>query len=255
MPPIRDEGVCVRQWDWSETSQTACVLTREHGLVRGLAKGSRRERAPFSGGLEVLARAELVWIPKPPGQLALITGWDLAETFPRCRAELDRFYAGLCLADLVGQSVQDADPHPGLHDALVRALRRIGAPDAEPGRPPVRRALLAFLWSLLIETGHRPELDRDADTGGPVGPSGTHGFAPDLGGVVPDPGPGGSTRAWRVRGETIDLLRALGASGEIPSNAPPEGVERAARLLAAYAAHRLELDPPTLESVFGPGPG
>lgn len=255
MPPIRDEGVCVRQWDWSETSQTACVLTRDHGLVRCLAKGSKRERAPYSGGLEVLARADLVWLPKPAGQLALLTAWDLAETYPRCRAELDRFYAGLCLADLVGQAVQDHDPHPGLYAALVDALRAIGSPDADPGREPMVRALLGFLWTLLVETGHRPELDRDAGSGEDLATRTTMGFSPDLGGVVPDPGPGGSTRAWRVRRETIELLRRVATSGSPPPVTPTDALERGARLLASYAAHRLEVDLPTLDLVFGRASG
>lgn len=255
MPPIRDEGVCVRQWDWSETSQTACVLTRDHGLVRCLAKGSKRERSPYSGGLEVLARADLVWIPKPAGQLALLTAWDLAETYPRCRSDLDRFYAGLCLADLVGQAVQDHDPHPGLYEGLIDALRAIGSPDAAPGRDPVVRALLGFLWTLLVETGHRPELDRDARTGGELAARTTMGFSPDLGGIVPDPGSGASTRTWRVRRETVELLRALAAAGSPPPDAAGDPLERAARLLAQYASHRLEAEIPTFDLVFRSAPG
>ena len=65
MPAIRDEALCIRHWDWSETSQTVSLFTRTHGLVRGLAKGSRREKSNFSGGIELLTRGQALFILKP----------------------------------------------------------------------------------------------------------------------------------------------------------------------------------------------
>ncbi len=242
MPPVTDQGVCIRQRDWSETSQTAVVLAREHGLLRVLAKGSRRDKAPYSGGLEVLARADFEFIAKPAGQLALLTSWDLAETYPACRRELPRFHASMFLADLVGRAVQDADPHPKLHDALVGALRALDAGD------PVERALLEFQWTLLVEIGHKPELRVHAGTGEPPQGARALGFSPELGGVVDDPGPNPGERTWRARTETIALLRRLEA-GEIPSE-DAAALERAGRLLAHYTRARLEIDPPTLGLVY-----
>lgn len=49
MPPVSDDAVCIRHWDWSETSQTVSLFTRGHGLVRALAKGSKRPKSPYSG--------------------------------------------------------------------------------------------------------------------------------------------------------------------------------------------------------------
>jgi len=242
VPPVTDQGVCIRQRDWSETSQTAVVLAREHGLLRVLAKGSRRDKAPYSGGLEVLARADFEFIAKPAGQLALLTSWDLAETYPACRRELPRFHASMFLADLVGRAVQDADPHPKLHDALVGALRALDAGD------PVERALLEFQWTLLVEIGHKPELRVHAGTGEPPQGARALGFSPELGGVVDDPGPNPGERTWRARTETIALLRRLEA-GEIPSE-DAAALERAGRLLAHYTRARLEIDPPTLGLVY-----
>jgi hypothetical protein len=60
VPNLIDEALCIRQWDWSETSQTVSLFCRTHGIVRGLAKGARRERSSFSGGIDLLARGEIV---------------------------------------------------------------------------------------------------------------------------------------------------------------------------------------------------
>ena len=56
MSRFKDQAVCIRMIDWSETSQIVALLTREHGVLRGLAKGSKRMSpsaiSRFSGGIE-----------------------------------------------------------------------------------------------------------------------------------------------------------------------------------------------------------
>ena len=59
MGTMHDQGVCIRQWDFSETSQTVSLFGRSLGVVRGLAKGARRERGAFDGGVDLLSRGEL----------------------------------------------------------------------------------------------------------------------------------------------------------------------------------------------------
>ena len=72
MPIIADTAICIRCWDFSETSQTVSLFTREHGVVRGLAKGAKREKGGFSGGLDVLTRGEMIASVKPGRDLAAI---------------------------------------------------------------------------------------------------------------------------------------------------------------------------------------
>ena len=86
MATIRDQAVCVRQWDFSETSQTVSLFCREQGMIRGLAKGSRRERSSFSGGFDLFTRGEIVAIVKPGRDLATLTEWTcLLYTSPSPR--------------------------------------------------------------------------------------------------------------------------------------------------------------------------
>ena len=73
VPQLRDIAVCVRHWDFSETSQTVSLLTREHGILRGLAKGSRRDKGDFSGGIDLLTCGEVIAIVKPSGAMATLT--------------------------------------------------------------------------------------------------------------------------------------------------------------------------------------
>jgi DNA repair protein RecO (recombination protein O) len=253
MPTRKDEAVCIRQWDWSETSQTVSLFGRESGVLRAVAKGAKRERGPFSGGLEVLTRGEMIAISKAPPAMATLTAWDLRETFGAVRQSLGAFRAGMYLVDLVHHAVTDADPHPALFDALVSALRALGVGDAAPARRE-SEAVLRFEWATLSETGYRPELHRDvAGGGGGLVDSPTYAFSPRLGGLTADTG---LADVWRVRSETVRVLRAIDAGGE---EAGPEGcgglsafptgsVARASLLLAHYLREILGREPPAMRA-------
>jgi len=242
VPPLRDDAICIRHWDWSETSQTVSLFTRASGLIRGIAKGSKREKAPFSGGIELLTRGEVVALLRPSSDLANITAWDLQETFPAIRKSLAAFHSAMYLADLALHTLHDRDPHPALFDALIAALRRLDS-------APPTEVILAYLWTTLVECGWRPELDRDVVSGSPLPQAKDFGFAPSLGGFTRETSLGGAAPGpiWRVRSETLTLLRALAADG---SAATGPSTDRASRLLHAYISAILGRELPTASNLF-----
>ncbi|MFZ2875105.1 MAG: DNA repair protein RecO [Phycisphaerales bacterium] len=242
MPITKDDAVCIRHWDWSETSQTVSLFSRGHGVVRCVAKGSRREKSDYSGGLELATRGEMAAFIKREGQLSNLTAWDLQEVFPDVRCSLSAFTHAMAMLDVVHHCLEPLDPHPGVFDALVLGLRALA--DTGARRP----ALTVVLWTALDETGHRPELFADASSGADLAPL-TEGavltFSPRAGGLV-----AGAVRdgpAWRVRAETVDLLRLI-ASGvwPDPDARDPATFERAARLLGWYFREVFGVEPPAL---------
>jgi DNA repair protein RecO (recombination protein O) len=241
MPTTFDEGICIRQWDFSETSQTVSLFGRSLGVVRGLAKGARRERGAFDGGIDLLSRGRFGVILRRGRELATLTEWDPVELYPQLRADLAANHAAFYMADLVGRMLQPEDPHPRLYDAMVAALRALGTvrtsdePDASGGL-----ALLVFQWSLLGETGFQPRLDL---------PSAGHvvEFSPESGGLVHDATVPGVR--WKVRRSTVECLLAV-SLGIAPAG-DAQVVDRANRLLAAHLRHTLGSEPPTMRLVFG----
>jgi DNA repair protein RecO (recombination protein O) len=238
-------AVCVRQWDWSETSQTVSLLGRDSGVVRAVAKGAKRKDARFSGGLETLACGEMVVILKNGPALATLTDWDLRETFPALRSSLSAFHAGMFLADLVQHGLTDQDPHPAVFDALLAALRALGA-------DPVANhlAALRFQWAILSDTGYRPELEADVHTGEVLRAATSYGFSPHRGGLTKDPGeePAERPPVWRTRRQTVDLLRNLDSGAPVEAST----VLRASRLLGAYHREILGRDIPAMAAFLGP---
>jgi DNA repair protein RecO (recombination protein O) len=241
MPPVTDNAICIRRWDFSETSQTVSLFLRSHGIVRGIVKGAKRARGGFDGGIDLLTHGQVVAIVKPARDLAAVTQWRVLDTFRALREHLAANRAGLYMADLIHHMLTEHDPHPRLFDALCSALHGLGDVDQ------INRTLLGFEWTVLLESGFRPQLERDAETGAELPPStATLGFSATAGGVVADTG--GPDR-WRVRRETIDLLRAV-AAGKPIDDTDAAGHGRAARLLAVYIRELLGAEPKSMRWAF-----
>lgn len=248
VPAEHDQAICVRQWDWSETSQTVSILTHTHGLVRAVAKGSRRPNAPFSGGIELLTRAEIGLIIKPTSDLALLTEWDLAEHFPVLRQSLPVYHAGLYAAELIVRMISDHDPHPDVFDALLDLLRSMTGPPSPPSPDTTEHALLLFQKRLLHSCGYDPVLDQDVRSGEPLSDAPVAQFVPELGGVIPTgvrpaQPEGRVMEAWPVRRGTLAALVD-------PSIGKPEDLARGNRLLASYIRTLIGSTPRTLGLVF-----
>jgi DNA repair protein RecO (recombination protein O) len=255
VPPLRDQAIVLRQWEFSETSQTVSLLTRDHGVLRGLAKGCRRDRSTFSGGFEALTRGEIGASVRPNSELATLTDWDLQEVFWSARRGLAAHLAGLYIIDLLHHALRPLDAHPGLFDRAVAALRGMELQQAIPS------TVLRFQWALGDETGFQPRLtaSETGDEDAPIPAKGGKAklFSPAHGGVVGEAGLDPARReeesrrgdVWKVRPETLALLMAL-KRGDPPATAERAVVVRASRLLGAYWQVVLERELPTHEAYF-----
>ncbi len=244
VPTIQDHAVCVRHWDWSETSQTVSLMTREHGLIRCLAKGSKREKSAFSGGLEIATMGHMVAIVKPTTDLAILTAWDLTEPMYAIRQSLTVYHASMFVIDLIPRMIHDHDPHPEVFDALVQSLLRFGSSADPISQASIYAQTAWYLWALLDSIGSKPELMVDVNSGDALEEDApVYGFHPSLGGLTLDPksmaqdSPSAVlSDAWRVRRSTVHLLRNLrdGESANDLGNVPVDQLVRLCRLLGAY---------------------
>ncbi len=229
MPTLLSNAICLRLYDWSETSQIVVLLTELHGKISAVAKGAKRQTpstlAKFSGGVELLTAGQAVLILKPNTELAQLIEWDLTNAHWSLRRSLTAYHAGMYAADIVHHLVHDHDPHPQTYHALHNFLANL-TPDTDP-----YPALLRFQWQTISDLGYQPILDHDAQTGKSIDTSSpTLAFSPTEGGVVADNGVG---PRWRVRTQTIQTLQAVARNQDDP-NSDPDSILRANKLLAAY---------------------
>lgn len=245
MAKFKDQAICIRLFDWSETSQVVALLTLNHGKVRGVAKGAKRTSPSsvqrYSGGIELLTLGQAVGTIKQSAELANLTEWDLQKPYWHLHHDLDSQRLGFYAADLVNAMLADHDPHPPVFAALDELLDRL----ADGATRQV--ALLAFQWKLLSDCGYQPQLDRDVQSGDELVKARTYTFDSRAGGLTT--AAAGHDGAWKVRASTVQLLRA--AANGSDNKADRQTLMRANRLLCVYARAILDRQLPTMKYVLG----
>lgn len=247
MPRFTDNAICIRDLDWSESSQLVVLLTESRGKVRGLAKGSRRNSpsaiARFSGGINLLAQGQVVATTKAT-QLAAVTEWDLRADHYHLRTNLRAQWTAMYAADLIDALLAEEDPHPATYRALLGLLDDTTRDDT--GLP-----LLRFQWSLLADVGYKPELVQDVETGQPLPDARAYSFDPRLGGLTSRNGM--HDELWRVRRETVELLRAIEQHRDTDAF-DNQTFSRANRLICSYFRALIDKQLPTMGLILKEGP-
>jgi len=178
---IKDEAICLRVIDFSETSQVVTLFVRTAGLVSLLAKGTRkipaRTRSPAPEPLDLFSFGQVVFIlPRGSSELGTLSSWQVLDHHPALRRSLKALYCAQMAAEITLLLLNQLDPHPELFDQLRCALEAFPGPDPQ-------RMLLAYMKAALSLTGYQPRLDACCVCSKPSSAASTLVFVPTLGGI------------------------------------------------------------------------
>ena len=159
----RQKAICLRTTDYSETSQIVHFLARDLGVVKLIAKGSKRPKSKTGGALDLLCEGDLVFAPGRGEALGTLI--EFTETASRAdmRRDAARLNAALYLIELAAAMLAEDDPHPEVFDLMHNALARLGQPDA-----PVSAVLAYAQWRMLRHVGLLGEMSACAGCGTPT---------------------------------------------------------------------------------------
>ncbi|MHC4345810.1 MAG: DNA repair protein RecO, partial [Planctomycetota bacterium] len=149
----KDEAICIRAVDYSETSQIVTFFTRANGKVGAIAKGSKRPKSAFDGAIEVFSHGSVVFSDANREKLATLTEFDQQLAFANLSTNLFAFNCCLFATELTEKMTEDYDPHPQLFDSLLQLLQNVNE------RGDALALLILFQLSLLKEVGLKPILD------------------------------------------------------------------------------------------------
>ena len=132
----RDRAVVVRQHKLGEADRIVTLLTREHGLVRAVAKGVRRTRSKFGARLEPFAHIDVQLYPGR--NLDIVTQVQAIDAFATDIVNDYGRYTCACAVLETAERLagEERAPVPALHRLTVAALRAV----ADGGRPARTRA-------------------------------------------------------------------------------------------------------------------
>ena len=180
MALVRGEGIVLKTHALGDTSRIVVVYTREHGLVKLVAKGARKAPSRFGFALEPLSLSRFVFYHKPDRDLQLLSQADSVEPWGSRIVELTRLAHAQAALELLDRLVWGEEPHPELYDLLAATLLRAATAPAA--------ALPALTLSFELQTasllGYRPRLDACVECGAQV--SKRRPFSPARGGMLCD---------------------------------------------------------------------
>jgi len=137
-----------------DTSQILDILSREHGKLSLVARGSRGPKSRLRGVLRPFMPLAMSWVQR--SDLGTLTGAELHGAPLRLIG--DALLSGYYINELLLHFLHRHDPQPEIFDIYVRAIEALGA--AEDIAPCLRR----FEIELLGVLGYALNLDHEADS-------------------------------------------------------------------------------------------
>jgi len=166
----KDQAVCLRVADYSETSQVVTLFARLAGKIRAIAKGSKRPKSAFDGPLEVLSFGDIVFSASHQDTLATLTEFQPQPVRGQLRRNLHALQSALLAAELLNSLTDDYDPHPVLFDHFLQFLQDFEDGKVGGERRDILVRLILFQLVLLHEVGLRPVLHACANCQRPFRP-------------------------------------------------------------------------------------
>ncbi|MHC4763219.1 MAG: DNA repair protein RecO, partial [Planctomycetota bacterium] len=156
----KDQAICIRTVDYSETSQIVTLFTKAGGKIDAIAKGAKRPKSPFDGPLEVFSCGNIVFSQPREAKLATLTEFQQTPAFSQLSKNFFAMNCALLAAELINLMTTHSDPHPELFDDFLQFLKNINKQQPTSG---VRRntlpLLILFQLQLLSNVGLQPVLN------------------------------------------------------------------------------------------------
>lgn len=176
-PSFRDRAFVVRTYDFGEADRVVVLLTRNHGLVRSVAKGVRKAKSRFGSRVQMFVELDVQLYPaRNQGRgLATITQADTVAYYGSGLIDdFDRYTAGCAILESA-ERLSYAESDGTLFDDISHSLRLL----QDTTNPTL--VLDAFILQATAHAGWGLSLFNCAQCGRP-GPH--HAFHPQIGGAA-----------------------------------------------------------------------
>ena len=162
MTLYRDTGVVLRVQKLGEADRIVTLLTRDHGLVRAVAKGVRRTRSKFGARLEPFAHIDVQLYPGR--NLDIVTQVQAIDAFATdIVSDYGRYTCACAVLETAERLAgEERAPMPALHRLTVSALRAVA-----DGSRPRELVLDAYLLRAMGIAGWAPALTECARCAAP----------------------------------------------------------------------------------------
>ncbi|MEN9229945.1 MAG: DNA repair protein RecO [Thermostichus sp. DG02_5_bins_236] len=233
----RVTGINLKGIPLGESDRIITILTREQGLIRAVAKGSRKQPSKLGGRMEQFVINDLLiahgrWPAQTDAsqRLQRIAQAETLQSFPRLSRSLAHLTAAQYLAEVTLMLALSDQTQEDLFVLLVEHLERL---EQAPDRETVLPLLTHGLYHLLALAGFAPQVQACHYCRGQL--AGSVFFSPQSGGMVCEP----CQVAQRPNPISLVSDSVLQALGSLPNPTLPSLSEDSLPLAAWLGTERL----------------
>jgi DNA repair protein RecO (recombination protein O) len=168
-------SILIRHRDVGEADRIVTLFTEQRGKLSAIAKGVKRLRSKFAGGLQLFSHSQVLLAHGR--SLPVVTQVQPVAMCYHLRDDMDRYAHASYAAEMVDVLTEEGDRDPAVFELLLATLHAL---DAGGDMPTLVRG---FELRLLTQLGYGPELVGCVSCGAEVTGSAA-GFAAGQGGVV-----------------------------------------------------------------------
>ena len=152
MPLVETDSVVIKSYNLAEADKIVVLLTKEHGMIRGVAKGAKRLKSKFGSGLEPFSLVNVEYFEKETSDLVTIQKIDLLQSNFAAASNPDFLQKFSYLGEILITFSPPHDPNETLY-RMVKACVETAANDPE-SLPSV--GVYFEIWLLRL-SGYLPD--------------------------------------------------------------------------------------------------
>ena len=155
------------------------MYSREHGLIKGVAKGVKKPKSKLGARMDLLVANKLMLYHGK--NLNTISQAEALNTFNKTRKDMDKIFYSMYISEVVHNFGVEEDPcSADIFDLLYEALQTVSEAD---NKINVLIAVLKFQLKMMRISGFSLELDKCLCCGKPIEEENMM-FSEKLGGII-----------------------------------------------------------------------
>jgi DNA repair protein RecO len=158
MRTFRTQAIVLARTNYGEADRIITFITPDHGKVKGIAKGVRKQKSKLAGGIELFSVSDISFIPGR-GDIDTVVSTRLIKHYGAIVKDLDRTNAGYSFIKKLNKATEDA-AESTYFDLLNQSFQALDDHTID--------LTLVAVWfdaQLLRLAGHTPNLRTDNNDG------------------------------------------------------------------------------------------
>jgi DNA repair protein RecO (recombination protein O) len=150
---VHTEGIVLKTFDFRETSRIATFFTKDHGKVKGVLKGIRKDFRKFGSSVDTFSVNDIVYYQYSRSDLHLISQCDLKQFFFSARQDYKKNVAANYTLELVDTVMPPEYPNRKVYSLMLDFLGSL------EGAVDIDKLVHIFQIKVLLLSGFRPHID------------------------------------------------------------------------------------------------